>query len=409
MSLGGADVAWAQDPLGALGANPAGLARLADATVELNVVGALADGRFTNRQNRDGHLTKPYAVIPEAALGVPIARPPLTLGFALMPEATLSADWRYVDSPGGLDGKTSYGRQQHHAEIILLRSANGVGVDLGPKWALGGSLGLLYNRNTLEVPCIFQSQPALRGFKTLLDLETDGFGYNGNVGLLFRPHERWQIGLAYTTKTTIHTEGNASGDAAAQLASLGGAFAMTRPDFKHDAEVINHFPQTVKAGLSWNVHARARLALQVDWINWGDAFHELQIKLAKGNNAELNALVGANAAEDVVPLRWRDRLAYRTGVEIAATENLSLRAGYSYGKSPVPSGTLTPLTAAIMEHTVALGLGYELKRYEFNFAWQYDLPIHREVGASQLRSGEYSNSRVEVGIHWFAASVAVKF
>ena len=133
--------------------------------------------------------------------------------------------------------------------------------------------------------------------------------------------------------------------------SKNTAVCCARPDFHYDAEVVNIFPQMVTAGVSWRAHPRVRLAAQVDWINWSDAFDRLEINLAHGNNADLNGLVGANTMTDFAPLNWRDRFVYRAGVEFAVTENFWLRGGWSYGKSPVPDETLTPLTAAITEHT----------------------------------------------------------
>src|SRR5204862_8129661 len=83
-----------------------------------------------------------------------------------------------------------------------------------------------------------QRQPQLRGLKTLLDLETRGFGANATAGLLYRPHRSVQLGLSYTSPTHVHTEGEATGNVGAQLATLGLAL---RPDFRYDAEVDTHF------------------------------------------------------------------------------------------------------------------------------------------------------------------------
>src|SRR4029077_14248530 len=119
--------------------------------------------------------------------------------------------------------------------------------------------------------------------------------------------------------------------------------------------------------------------LQVDWINWSDAFKTLPVTLRNGNNAIVNSVVGASN-QDRIPLNWRDEFVYRAGLEYSVTENLSLRAGYAYGQSPVPDSTLTPMTAAIMEHTISAGAGYHWKNWQFDFAYQFDLPIKRNVG-----------------------------
>lgn len=403
MSLGGADVAWAEDALGAMAANPAGLGFLKSTTLDLSLTGVFADGDYRNRLNEDGTLSNTVRFVPDAAVATRLG--PVTLGVAVIPESLLVADWRYSDTPGGLAG-VSYGRQQHRSGIFVLRSAVGLGVAPLPNLSLGASVGLIYNENNLQAPYIFQTQPALRGAKTLLDLETSGFGWNGSFGVLFRPHETVQLGLSYTSETSITTDGHASGNAGAQFAALGLA---AQPDFRYNAEVETTFPQMVRAGVTWKPHPRWRLAFEVDWINWSDAFDELPITLTKGNNAAINGLVGSDTLKDTPPLDWRDRFVYRVGVEFAATENLALRAGYAYGKSPVPDRTLTPLTAVIMEHTVGVGVGYRRGRVRVDVAYQYDLPVSRHVGESALLSGEYSGSRVEVELHWLAITTSIEF
>jgi len=165
----------------------------------------------------------------------------------------------------------------------------------------------------------------------------------------------------------------------------------------------------VQAGVSWKVHPRVRLAFQVDWINWSDAFDELPITLTNGSNADINGFVGSSTLQDTPPLRWKDRFVYRFGVEYLLSEHFVLRAGYAYGESPVPDGTLTPLTAVIMEHTVSAGVGYRHGRYRVDLAYQYDIPAERKVGTSALQAGEYSNSRTEVSLHWLAITTAIEF
>jgi long-chain fatty acid transport protein len=96
-------------------------------------------------------------------------------------------------------------------------------------------------------------------------------------------------------------------------------------------------------------------------------------------------------------------------VEYAVTPQITVRGGYAYGKSPVPDGTLTPLTAAIMEHSLGVGVGYRHRRFLVDFAYQYSLPAAQRVGQSALLSGEYSNSRVEVEVHWLALTAGIEF
>jgi len=407
MALGGADVGQAEGPLSALAANPAGAGWISAPTLDMGFAGAIPGGRFSNTANDRSPMRSDFGALPEAAFGMPLGHGPFGLTVGVYPEAALSADWRYVDAPGGADGKTSYGLQTQRSEILLLRSAVGLGWAVTPQLSIGASLGAVYNQNTLEAPYVFQSQPALKGAKTLLDLDTDGFGVDGQLGVLFRPIQDLQLGLAYRSPCWIDSHGDASGNAGVQFDNLG--LAGARPDFHYDAEVDTHFPQVVSGGARWQVHPRWRLLAQVDWINWHDAFDQLPIILTHGNNADLNGVVGSSTLRDEVPLHWKDQWVYRAGVEYTLSEHFSLRTGYSYGRNPVPNDTLTPLTAAITEHLFTAGAGCTFGRFRVDLAYQYDVPNTEHVGTSGLRSGEYSNSQTEVWVHWVGLTLSTWF
>jgi long-chain fatty acid transport protein len=404
MGLGGAVVASPDGPLDSMAINPAGLTLLTGPTLDLGITAVTAHGSFTNRANRDGDLSGDPGFIPDGAFGVRVG--PVTLGLAVTTVSGLVADWDYIDTPGGAGG-TSYGRQEHRSKIFVLRTAAGAAYQITSNLSIGASAGMMYNENALKAPYIFQTQPALKGLKTLLDLETRGFGWNASAGLLYRPIQTVQLGLSYTSPTRIDTFGEASGDVGAQLTTLG--LGALRHDFHYDAEVHTHLPQVVAAGVAWDITPRWRLNLQVDWVDWSDSFDTLPIKLTNGNNADLNGIVGSDTIKETPPLRWQDRFVYRAGIEYAVLDNLTLRLGYAYGRSPVPDQTLTPLTAVITEHTVAAGAGYRWNRFRVDLGYQYDIPASRRVGTSALLSGEYSNSRTEVGIHSVGLTGSYRF
>ncbi len=255
MSMGGADVAYAIDPLGAMGANPAALGFQREMGANLGFVGGVAQGTFIKSPTSDGNLKSDLEAVPEAAFAIPVGK--VTLGISVAPKSALDANWTYVDPLGGANGKTTYGNQTEHSEIFVLRSAAGIGWAINSKLSIGGSFGADYNQNKLQAPYVFQSQPKLKGAKTLLDLRTDGFGFDGQAGLLYRPLTNLQFGIAYQTETRIHTHGDANGDAGTQ-------FGVASLPFHYDAEVRNVFPQSVNVGGSWGFHPQWRLALQVD-------------------------------------------------------------------------------------------------------------------------------------------------
>jgi long-subunit fatty acid transport protein len=405
MGMAGADVAWAADPLSAMTENAAGLGFLTQPEIDLGAVGGLFQGSFSKPGVSSGSLDESLQALPDGAIGIPLKNWPVTFGLSVAPQSGLLANWHYNDPPGGLNGTTSYGYQQDQSEILLLRSALGAAVKINSRLSFGASIGLLYNQNELVAPYIFQNlQPAtVNGAKTLLNLNTTGFGGDATAGMIFRATTNLQFGVNYQSESIINSSGGASGDPYAQFGIQPGPLA-----FHYDAEVKNKFPQLVSAGASWQFHPQWRAALQVDWVDWADAFNSLHISMSDGSNPGVNNVLGSSF-KDSFPLDWKSEFVYRAGLEYDVTENLTLRLGYCYGQSPVPADTLTPMTAAINEHTVSAGVGYRWRNVGFNVAYQYAIPATQSVGTSGLLAGEYSNSSTTVAAQLLAITTRISF
>ncbi len=352
MGMGGTGTAVAADPLDALFDNPAALGQIDHLTAQLGVHAGVVMGDFHNRVNDDSTMTD-AGVIGQAAVSLPLG--PVHLALGVNPDIAARTDWRYADAPGGADGHTTYGVRPNDSQIVLLRTALGASVSPLRTLSIGANVGLLYNQNVLRAPYVFQSQPTLRTAKTLLDLETDGFGWNAQGGLRWQPIDPLTVSISYTSRSRIETDGRATGNARAQFNNLG--LGAARSDFAYDAEVTNIFPQQLSAGLAWSVTHRLTLSAQFDWINWSDAFEKLPVHLTHGNNTDLNGVVGSSRLDDTIPLRWSDQYVGRLGAERKLTDHWTVRAGYAYGNNPVPDNTLTPLTAAITEHLLTAGRG----------------------------------------------------
>jgi long-subunit fatty acid transport protein len=342
--------------------------------------------------------------MPYGALGMPIGKSRFSIAAGLMPEMMTVADWHYVDAPG--TAGASYGLQHESSSIIAMRAAAGVGVYLGPKLSLGASVGAVYNENTLDTPDTFQTQPELKGLKTLLDMKTWGIGWNASVGALYRPSRRVQIGLAWKSRTNVDTTGHASGNLTQQLAALG---IDARPDFRYSAAVRQVLPQSVVASATWRLNPLWMLALQGDFIDWKDAFKTLPVVLTNGNNADINNLVNSTSLYDNIPFQWKDQFSVHAGVERLLTENISIGGGFAHANNPVPSSTLSPMTVAILSNQITTGIGYVRGRTRFDAAYGFDPTAKARVGQSELLSGEYSDSTVRLGIQAVTLSMSTRF
>jgi len=84
---------------------------------------------------------------------------------------------------------------------------------------------------------------------------------------------------------------------------------------------------------------------------------------------------------------WKDMTVYKLGLTYDATENLTLRAGYNYGKSPVRPGQLvfSALAPAVVEKHYSVGFTYKLKGelpLEISGSYMY-VPNKTQEGCNQ--------------------------
>jgi long-subunit fatty acid transport protein len=407
MALGGVYVPSTSDAIGALSTNPAGLTYLSGPTLDLSLSAVFARGSFSNSANTNAPMTTSPGVIPYGAFGMPIGKSRWSFGLGFAPDLVSVSDWHYVDAPG-FAGVT-YGRQEQKSAILAGRAIAGVSYAFNHKLSVGVTAGADYNSNTLQAPYIFQSQPQLAGAKTLLDLHTYGTGWNMSVGAMFEPVKNLDLGVAWKSHTVIVTNGLASGNASALFTALLGPTAPPAT-FAYNASVKNILPQSVNADLAWHLNPRWLLAFQTDWVNWSNAFTTLPVTLTNGNNPTITAVANnSTTLVDGVPLNWKDQYSFHAGIERMLTESTSLRFGYAYGNSPVPDGTLTPLTAAIMTNQLAAGFAYHRGHSRFDFAYTFDPIAQQQVAQSSLLAGEYNNSTDRVGLQSLTLGYSFQF
>ncbi|MEZ5326624.1 MAG: outer membrane protein transport protein [Verrucomicrobiales bacterium] len=405
VGMGGADLTSEGDPMVAIGHNPALLSTIETPRLTLSAMGALGSGDYRNKRGENFSFDQSGA-FPEAALAFPIGDSPVSLGLGVNVVAAREVDWIYRDIAGGVDGGTSYGVLEHSSRFLMARAAAAFSYAINDELSLGVSGGLVYEEFQLQAPFIFQSNPILKGFKTALDLDTDGYSANADAGLLYRPTDRLTLALTYRSPTSITSKGRADGTLDAQLQSIGAA--GFDPGVHYDAEVETAFPQAVAGGIALQVTDWLLLAGQVEWINWSRAYDTLDITLRNGTNSDLQALAGKEI-RDSVPLHWDDQFVFRGGMEFGVNEALTLRVGYAYGASPMPDSLVTPVNAAISEHLVSAGIGYRVGRCLIDLGYQYELPRSVETGHSGYQAGEYSDSRSKISSHWLSLGVTYEF
>ena len=329
----------------------------------------------------------------------------VVLGLGASPISALEAKWNYLDTPGGIGG-ISFGELDHESRFVAIRVAAGIGWQVTDKWALGLSAGAVRSEIDFNAPFIFQSNPALAGAKVDLDMDTDGWAPSVEFGTLYRASPDWVFGGRLKLPVSLDNRGRAGVDFSAQLFPLG--YAGAPPLATYDARTRTQLPLTIGGGTSWQATERLSLGLWVDWHQWSQSYDSLAVDLSNGSNAILNGALGEEIG-DRVPLDWKDRFVVSFGAEYELSDEWTIRGGWRYGASPIPTDLVTPLNGATLEHALTAGASWSRGDWQVDLGYGYEFAPKVNIGTSRYNAGEYSNSSLDLDVHHASLSVTRRF
>ena len=389
------------DSLATMQLNPAALTGLEGGDWTLSGRGVAGQGTF-RRNGQKNSLDGDVGVFPEAAVAWKLAERPVWIGLSVAPVSVLQADWNYLDVPAANTG-VSYGELNHGSRFLAIKANVGLAWKINEHWSVGGSVGTVYSQVRFDAPFIFQSNPNLAGGKVDLDFETDGWAFAWDLGVVFEPTEKLKLAARFRPEIELANGGDAFADYSAQFPSLSDPFAS------YQASSRNTLPLTIGAGFSWQASDCLRIGGWAEWFQWSEAFDDFGVNLSGGSNASVNNALGTDAPRDQVPLDWEDRLVLALGVEYELNAQWVLRAGYRYGKSPIPKALVTPLNASINEQTVTVGVGWRSGDWRVDASYAVEFGGRQRVGESGYLASEYSNSSVDLTVHSFGLGVGRTF
>lgn len=372
MGMGGAFTAIARDTA-SIYHNPAGIARQKGKTLEAGLNLMYPRPRYDEADNANVYAGKLLWVLPQFGFVNKEESSRLGWGFGFFTVAGLQVKYNL--------NHAVFGAQPYESKLALSKAAPAIAYKVTPKLSLGAGLNIGFQEFDLKIPYVVQTG-ALAGSNVLVDIKTSGQGFGGIFGLLYEIDDKTALGFAYTTKMDVDLQGTTP------------FLTTTGLSAHYDVNIDYHWPKTLALGLSHKPSPKLILASDVTWIDWSAGNEDLILKLSEGTNADINALAGSAGIIDVLPLDWKDRFVFHFGAEYHSSPKTTLRAGYIYGKSPVPDSTAVPVLAAILEHTITLGAGYKpQKSWEYNIAYQHSFKHRQTTGSSDLLGGDYNNSK----------------
>ena len=408
MGMGAASIAVVNDST-AIFSNPSAIAFNKGGMVDLNVDILIPAPSFKNKHNPATKSGRDLVV------GVPAGGfyntkeiygdYRLGYGFGFFPAAGLASEYQ-LNNP-------LYNEQVYESEAGLFKILPAVALQVN-NFSIGVSAGPAYQNMQMALPFTAQ-EGSLAGFIMLADMRASGFGWTANVGALYKLGDL-QIGVTYKSETKIDISGDArldmyaQNDAAVALGLLP-AGAVTDPTANYDVDITFRWPQTFGFGVSYKPIKKLVVAIDFEWIDWSSVMDKIKVDFTNGSNAEISDLAGGDSISDYIPAEWDDQYVIRGGVEYQVRDDLKLRTGLIYAKSPIPDDTLIPILCVITELSATIGLGYTIaENSEFDFAFQYSFNHKQKyIGRDHKVSSEYDYSATDLTLYVIHIGMKQKF
>lgn len=210
----------------------------------------------------------------------------------------------------------------------------GMGYKISDRLAVGFSVSL--GRSISDAAKTYPANPADGTPVTKLKLESeDSFNYSFNAGVMYRPTDAIYFGLTYRSRA----EGDFKGD----VIINGTKVSTVTMDYDH--------PESIQAGARYFVTSGLSVEFDLTWTRWG--IHDEQIEkspIAPGGEFRHNR-------------KWSDEIQYKIGAQWQATECLTLRSGYTYDPTPVPSETFDFGWPDTDRNVFNLGFGWAINEH----------------------------------------------
>ena len=443
--------------------NPAGLSFLKSGEIDLSISLMVPTIHFKNSINNSDGKSNIFPLGCLSYAHTPYKR--LTYAAGVFTQGGMGADFN-LNHDLFRDQSGNYVQQMYHSKFAVMQAGGSVSYKLTNRLSIGATANLVYGHVEFQMPMAMPPS-MLKGVVdpqsgyTFGDMfagspETNGLGYievvaaanmkgltaygfNGKIGLAFKPTEKFSAGLSYSLPVSMrYKNGNAKMDMTYQLNNAFGRivagimqqdpnitareaqemamnqFAQLGIDLSkgaidnYNARAEFGLPQSLSTGLFYAASKKIRLALDAEWINWKNAFDKMDIRLTNGTNPNISRMIGVDGNLAMAfPLNWKNTIVIRTGGEFDATKRITLRAGYVYGSNPVPESTIFPVFPAIVKHHVTLGTALKLSHLlSINLAYEYAFRNKETSAGKSLIANEYNNSTSSLKNSIFHASLS---
>lgn len=379
IGMGGADIAVGSDA-GAVSCNPAAICQQAPSSATAGILLLMPHLNLQDAGGNDVDGEQQYFAMPLLGYTHTLPTMPLTLGLGVYAQGGMGVDFQDVN--------TGMGTEDDLMSQVAFMRVNPIVTYRPNDWlSVGATVMIGYAQMKFDYfPNTYSAgqdgQPGTGDdFPGMKVRDLTSFGVAGKVGAQATLGPMVRVGAAYTSKTSLSLDG---GDA---TFNFGAAKA------KYDAEMDDFtWPQEFEFGVAVLPVPGLTLAADAKWINWSDAVDRPVLKVSDPNLAGF-----PSEMEIPFEMQWDDQWVFAVGAEYAITPVHTVRAGFNYGKNPVPDETLNPLFPAIVEKHATLGYGFNHGKWSLDVAYEHAFE-NTQTNPATTQEISHSQDTVSAGV-----------
>ena len=346
LGMGAAMVGLADDTMSALYYNPAGIVQLKKPTIAMGSILPINHIRYKGKGPYQGYsrVNSSLSLIPFFGYTHPIND---RLSWGLGMYSTLGIGFKYrKDHDHGITHDF-----QNNSGVMALNPT--FAYQIHPKLALGGQINIGFGKSQIDIPT-----PA--GY---LKNNSEGFGYGGTLGILYKPFDSVGIGIRWKSS---------------MLTPLEGDVDLFTPDGKKLDDSVDldlYWPQMVDAGISYKPTSKLTLVAKIKWSDWS------YFGRSKFTYNKLKHLDGP-----LIP-DIRDGIRWGVGMEYLLTPEVTLYSGYFHDYWSIESSSLSPLAPGLTLRELRVGTALNLGNWTAGMAYSYTFFPDRH--SSEAFPGKY--------------------
>ena len=189
---------------------------------------------------------------------------------------------------------------------------------------------------------------------TALSTEESGSSLSASLGLMYKPNDRWRLGLSVRGPAKLKLTGKTL-----YTVSVPGVGDVR---FGSDSETEFNLPWDIELGFMYKFSDRLILSTSAQYTMWSTLD-----KVTK----TIKDLPGLGDVVEVEEMNFKDILIMRVGLEYMIPAGVFLRGGIGLDRAATPPEYLSVNNIDVDKLTLLGGIGYRSGSMEINFVYVY--------------------------------------